>query len=127
MTDDLRVLVVDEDRDVLELTQTFLEREGDMTVATARSGAAAVERVEAEPFDAVVGDYRMPEMDGVELAAEIADRRPDLPYVLYTARPREAFDRDLAATAVTEHVEKDVGSDQYATLAETIRTLAADA
>lgn len=47
MGGDIRVLVVDEDEDVLELTETFLEREAStITVLPEESATAAVERVQ---------------------------------------------------------------------------------
>jgi CheY-like chemotaxis protein len=120
----VRVLLVDEDSEVLDVTRTFLEREGsEIEVVTATSGRAALDRVESSSFDVVVSDYRMPEMDGLALAEAIHERAPGLPYVLYTARDSAAFESELGAT-VAGHVHKRTGSDQYVELADLVRDVA---
>jgi len=47
-------------------------------VATAASGAAALERLGATSFDAIVSDLRMPDMDGAALWREVSARHPEL-------------------------------------------------
>lgn len=119
---DSRVLVVDEDRDVLELTETFLEREApELAILTELSAKAAVERVTKEQIDCVVSDYRMPEMDGLELFDRVREREPDLPYFLVSAA---ADDETLARAEnadITGFVQKAAGTDHYADLAGLIR------
>jgi CheY-like chemotaxis protein len=124
MSDTVRVLLVDEDRDVLAVTREFLEQEGptlDVTTATSTDGA--VEHVTADAVDVVVTDLTMPEMDGVELANAVHDRDPDLPCVLYTAHD-EATVRAEYDTTLSGHVRKRTGTDQYAELADLVRDLA---
>jgi CheY-like chemotaxis protein len=100
MPDDSRVLVVDEDRDILDLTRTFLEGlEPAITTATARGGPAALDRFAAEAFDALVSESLRPEMSGLALAAAVHDRGLDLPFVLFTAA--DDPDTDAALDAFT--------------------------
>jgi len=121
MAEDVRVLVVDEDRDILDLTTTFLERlEPAITTATAGGGPAALDRLAAGEFDAVVSDHRMPELSGLEFAAAIHDRGLDLPFVLFTAD-----DDPDTGTAVDEaHVDafvlKGHGVERYEEIAGAI-------
>lgn len=121
MSDAIRVLVVDEDRDVRELTSTFLEREDeDLSVETATGGDEALERIAGEEFDAVVSDYRMPGMDGLELAEELDERDEEAVFVLFTAA-----DDPVTANAVDEadidaFVLKGSGTDHYAEIVSAI-------
>ena len=118
------MLVVDEDSDVLALTAEFLEAEAPgIDVATAASAAEALEYVNAEPVDALVTDLVMPEKNGVELAAAVHERDPDLPCVLYTARDRETVAAEFDTT-LSGFVRKRTGTDQYAELASVVRELA---
>jgi DNA-binding NtrC family response regulator len=127
MGDDIRVLVVDEDEDVLELTEAFLERESDaISVATERSASAAADRVRDEPFDCVVSDYRMPEMDGLELFAAVEDYDSALPFFLLTASAGAETAADAAAAGVTGFVQKGAGTDHYAELAADIEAAVED-
>lgn len=61
-----RVLVVDDERELGDMMRTMLECAG-LEVATAESGAVALEMLREVRFDAVVSDLRMPDMDGPAL------------------------------------------------------------
>ena len=124
MADTVRVLVVDEDPNVLALTAEFLETEApELEVATAASATAALDHVVAEPVDALVTDLVMPEKNGVELTAAVHERDPDLPCVLYTAHDRETVVAEYDTT-LSGFVRKRTGTDQYAELASVVRSLA---
>jgi PAS domain S-box-containing protein len=83
------VLYVDDEPDLLELGKVFLERSGALAVETVSSGSEALVCLDRRTFDAVVSDYQMPEMDGVELLKEIRQRFGELPFILFTGRGRE--------------------------------------
>ena len=121
MESDIRVLIVDEDEDVLELTETFLERQADaLTALTEPSATTALDRVETEDIDCIVSDYRMPEMNGLELFDAVREQERDLPFFVLTAA---ADDETLDAaknSGVTGLVQKGVGTDHYTDLAERI-------
>ncbi len=78
-----RVLVVDDERVVLESMVRILERAG-CRVTRCDDPRTAVARVEAaaEPFDCVLTDLTMPHVDGIELARQLAAVAPGLPVVL---------------------------------------------
>ena len=84
-----RVLVVDDDPDIRELTRTCLEVVGGFTVETATCGAAALRLLETEELpDALLLDVMMPGLDGVTLVRRLrrSDRTQTLPVVLFTAK-----------------------------------------
>lgn len=121
MVDRLQVLYVDEDADVAAVTREFLEREDDaLDVSTTTSAADALDDVRSGHVDVVVSDYRMPEMTGLEIAAELRDVAPDVPCVLYTARERSEFADDIG-DAVAGHVRKGTGTEQYTDLVSVVR------
>ncbi len=92
-----RVLVVDDEPSVRFFERLSLEEAG-MVVEEAGSGAAAVALLQAPTadFDAVVLDFRMPGMTGLEAARLLRSAGLTTPIVLYTAYA----DPMLAATAV---------------------------
>ena len=77
MSDPVRILIVDDERNVLRsLERLFLEEEYE--IVTTSSGSDALEILEQSgPFQLVVSDYRMPSMNGVEFLSEVCRRWPE--------------------------------------------------
>jgi DNA-binding response OmpR family regulator len=79
-----RILVVDDEPELCLLYRCLLTDEG-YEVATATSGAGALQLMDAFRPDLIVMDIRMPDMDGIEAMGRMLNRRNDLPIVLNTA------------------------------------------
>jgi two-component system response regulator HydG len=84
MDQNLRILVVDDDRRMTRTLADILALSG-YDVAEAGSGPDALEKVRTLVFDCVISDIKMPEMDGVELHRRLRELQPGLPVVLMTA------------------------------------------
>ena len=80
-----RILIVDDDRIILESLGEFLQLEG-YEVEAATSFAEAVRVLEPQPVDLMICDVNMPNMDGLEMLAQVKQRgdRADLPIVMLT-------------------------------------------
>ena len=81
----LRVLVVDDEPNIVELLRMALRYEG-WEVDTALSGVQAVNRARAERPDAVVLDMMLPDFDGMEVLRRLRSQHPDVPVLFLTAR-----------------------------------------
>jgi DNA-binding NtrC family response regulator len=79
-----RVLIADDEQRMARSIQLALERSG-MECETAASGADALSAYRTNGADAVVTDWRMPGMDGVELMERLHELDPELPVVIVTA------------------------------------------
>ena len=79
-----RVLVVDDDRLVLRMLQTFLDQKGFESVLAA-DGEEAERFFAAEEFDVVLTDVLMPKMDGIQLLERIHEKDPEIPVIMITA------------------------------------------
>jgi len=122
MAETITVLLVDEDTEVLELTQTFLEREDDaLDVETVTSAPVALEKLEAASFDCVVSDYSMPEMTGVEFLEAVRERSPGLPFFFFTGKDSEEIEAVAESADITGYVQKGTGTERYGELADAIR------
>ena len=89
-----RLLLVDDEPDILETVRALLEfKLPNLQVTVAPSGLAAMAMLERQPFDVLVTDYRMPGMDGAQLAAEAMKRWPRMRVLMVTAYK----DRDTVA------------------------------
>ena len=87
-----RLLLVDDDPLVRELVGEQLRCAG-FSVTTCGEGRTAIERLDSGlPFDLLLTDFAMPEMNGVSLAHEARKRRPNLPVVVLTGYTSEAAD-----------------------------------
>jgi len=86
MGDKKRILVVDDEPDFASIVQANLEKEG-FAVEVAYDGAEGIEKVKADPPDAIVLDVMMPEKDGYTMCSELkADEKySDIPILLLTA------------------------------------------
>ena len=80
----MRVLLVDDERLVLEVLSELLEDLGH-TVTCKTSGEEALRSALDEPHDLVVTDLRMPGMDGLRLLESLREQSLDVPVILTTA------------------------------------------
>ncbi len=104
-----RVLLVDDEASVrAALKELVLSRGWEPLVA--RSGAEALELVERA--DAVVTDFSMPEMDGMELLHAIRDRDENLPVILLTAHGSERLAVRAMRAGAYEYVPKPFDVDE---------------
>lgn len=78
-----KVLVVDDEFDLVELAKEFLMEEG-FEVASTTDSLTALELVSSFKPDIVLSDINMPKMNGLELLSEIRKNHKDLPVVLIT-------------------------------------------
>lgn len=94
-----RILLVDDEPDILESLQELLEAAIDgAKVVTAASGDEALGHLRSGPFQVLVSDYKMPGMNGMELLREARKIAPTTPRVLMTAFP----DLQIAIEAINE-------------------------
>lgn len=80
----MKILIVDDEKNILKLYQAELEDEG-YTIATANSGKEALEIFEKEDPDLVTLDVLMPDIDGIQVLRQIKEKKPDLPVIMLTA------------------------------------------
>ena len=79
-----RILIVDDEENVLALCQTILEKRG-YEVECASTAEEALDRLETELFDVVVTDLKMPGMSGLDLLTKGKALNPSMPFIMLTA------------------------------------------
>jgi len=90
-----RVLVVDDAGEVVVLCVNMLQSLG-YSVKGANRGTAALELVRKEPFDLMIVDYKMPEMNGFEIFEQARGIRPDMAFMLLTGHGTTDIVEDAA-------------------------------
>ncbi len=78
-----RVLFVDDELPLRSVVTRLLSRRG-VDVVSVGDAVSAVERLREEPFDLLLTDFQMPDMDGFALLAHVREHYPDLPAIMMT-------------------------------------------
>jgi DNA-binding response OmpR family regulator len=95
----MKLLVVDDDKVVLDSCRRILEAES-YTVVLTSSARDAVARLEAEAFDLLLVDVIMPEYDGIYLIGTVRQKWPTLPVLVMSGYPTpETISSGLSAGA----------------------------
>ena len=102
----VRILVVDDNGDMLAYVARLLSER--WSVSTARNGRQALELVRRQPFDLVISDVMMPELDGFGLLRAIKEdpASADLPVLLLSARAGEEARVDGLAAGADDYIVK---------------------
>lgn len=118
------LLFVEDDPDQIETIPRVLESIG-YTVSATHSAAIALSLVDRDPhgFDAVITDFDMPVMNGIELARMLATKMPGVPVIIVSGRERaveqvvpvdnvrrivlKPYDRSTIAQVLQEVLKKD--------------------
>jgi DNA-binding NtrC family response regulator len=80
-----RLLIVDDEADMLRLLQRAISKEVDCAIETAQSAEEGLGLFEADPFDLAIVDIRMPGMGGMELLVRLKERAPWITVLMMTA------------------------------------------
>ena len=78
------VLCIDDEQTALQLRQNLLESAG-YRVLAAKSGALGIKSFKSESVDAVILDYWMADMNGLQVAREIRKINPSIPIIILSA------------------------------------------
>src|SRR5437764_124490 len=122
----LHVLVVDDDPALLQaLPEALRLRMSGVTVDTSDSATAALDRIAARDYDAIITDIKMPGMDGIALLAQIRARRPDTPVVIITGHGEYELSVRALRSGAYDFIQKPIDRDDFvASLARAIRARA---
>ena len=97
----IRVLHVDDDLCILEVSKQILTMENNFDIDNATSVEEAIQKMEKESYDAVVSDYELPLKNGLGLLKELREKNNQIPFILLTGKGRE----DVAVKALNLGVD----------------------
>jgi DNA-binding response OmpR family regulator len=107
----LKILLVDDEADIVEVVQDRLEHYG-FTVVTAGTGLDALKKLAVEAFDGVFLDIKMPEMDGMEALGEIRKRDTKIPVIILTASSTQATAIEAMNRGANDYILKPLEWDE---------------
>ena len=101
--DSIRILHVDDELCLLEVSKQILTMENNFEIENVTSVDEAFKKMEQQPFDVIVSDYEMPQKNGLEFLKELREQKNDIAFILFTGKGRE----DVAVKALN------LGADRY--------------
>jgi DNA-binding NtrC family response regulator len=104
-TDKIRILVVDDSPDTLEVLQRNLTAYG-YQVSTANSVGEATCRLETMPPDLVITDYKMPQVDGLDLVEHVRNNYRDVEVIMITGYPSIGGAVKAVQLGASDYLEK---------------------
>lgn len=117
-----KVLLVDDEKEFLEIMSERMKARG-MEVTTAESADQAMSIIEKESFDAIIMDFQMPGMDGMEALKAIKNKKPELQIILLTGYATVEKTVEAMKIGATDFLEKPA---DFEALAEKIKKAKAD-
>lgn len=112
----IRALYVDDEPSLLEICRMYLEMTGEFEVTTAPSVLNGLEALKKIPFDVIISDYQIPEMDGIEFLKLLRGQGDVTPFILFTGRGREDIIIEAINNGADFYLQK--GGDPRAQFAE---------
>jgi PAS domain S-box-containing protein len=100
------ILFVDDEPGILEAVQVYLEDTGTCKVDTAESASEALEKMHEHPYDAIIADYIMPDIDGITFLQIVRKQYGEIPFILYTGVDREEVLIEAINNGVNFYLQK---------------------
>ena len=105
MADNIKFLVVDDEKVIVRSVQMILKAEG-YDIEGASSGKDAILKMEQNKYDLVLTDLMMPEMDGIALIRWLKENRPDVGVVILTGYPSQETIKEALELGIIDYVPK---------------------
>ncbi len=102
-----KVLLVDDEKDFLDVMAQRMEARG-LEITTAESATQALSIIEKEHFDAIVMDFQMPGMDGMQALKAIKAKSPELQIILLTGYATVEKTVEAMKAGASDYLEKPV-------------------
>ncbi len=116
-----RILVVDDDTNILRVFKSILEKEG-YIVETSETGKDALEKIRNEKFNVCLIDVKLPDMEGTDLLLEL-NREPETIKIIITGFSSEEVGEKAADYGADDFLVKPVKAEELiATVKDRLRT-----
>lgn len=120
MSEQIRILLVDDEKAFLKITKKQLVDHGGFEVEPEQDPTEVLDRVESEDFDCIVCDYQMPGMDGLDVFQLVRESGHEMPFFLYTGEGDESVASAALDLGVTDYIRKSNDPEQFTVMANRI-------
>ena len=119
----LSVLLIDDEPALLEVMKPFIERSGEMSVQTAPSAIEALKILPEKSFDAIIVDYSLPEINGIEFLKILRSKGDTTPVIIFTGVGHERAAIDAINYGANFFLQKDdEPQKQFRELSDMVKT-----
>ncbi|NLV25647.1 MAG: response regulator [Methanomicrobiales archaeon] len=116
MNSPVRVLHVDDEQVICDLTKISLEKGGRLEVDIVNSAQDALKLIQSRIYSCIISDYEMPHMNGLDFLKEVRNFDKNIPFILFSGKGRETVIIDAINTGADFYIQK--GGDPKALFAE---------
>jgi len=102
----IKILAVDDEEIIIRGLADMLGRNEDMTVEGALSAEDGLKMLKENAYDAVISDYRLPGMDGIQFLKILRKKHPKMPFVIFTAHGEEKLAIEALNNGADFYLEK---------------------
>jgi len=111
----INILVIDDDSYICNLLVNYLEKNGYQTQYSL-TGNKGIKLIEKKKFDLVLSDFRLPDVDGMEILKKIKELKPDLPVIIMTAYADVRMAVKLIKSGAFDYVTKPIQPEEILNL-----------
>lgn len=110
-----KILVIDDDTYICTLLENFLKEEG-YSVQTAFNGSKGLKKIKDNTFDLVISDFRLPDIDGMQVLESIKKMQSSLPVIIMTAYAEIQSAVQLIKAGAYDYITKPIRPEEILTL-----------
>ncbi|MBI5189398.1 MAG: response regulator [Nitrospirae bacterium] len=119
--EDIRLLIVEDDKDVLNLMRFILGREAQhIKIASVPGGVECLEYLQENDADCIISDYQMPFMNGLELLQVLRRDGSDIPFIFVTGQGSEDVAREGFKSGAYDYFTKHGGFAHFAKIINSV-------
>ncbi|MFH0966757.1 MAG: response regulator [Methanobacteriota archaeon] len=111
-----RVLYIDDESSLLTLTQIYLKEEAGLDVEIVSSAEEGLILLKQSEYDAIISDYDMPDINGIELLKMIRTYDTTIPFIIFTGKGREEIAIEALNNGADFYIQK--GGDPHTIFTE---------
>lgn len=115
-----RVLLIDDETDILQVIGFMLKLEG-YEIAVAENGEAALIELSKSTFDIVICDYMMPRMDGISLLKIVREKKDYTPFVFFSGNTDDNHEVKMVGLGAFQLLPKTEIADLVEVMKKTIK------
>ncbi len=117
----MKILLIDDDPASIEETKNKCEKEEDLEVDLFLNPKEALKEIKKQRYDAIISDYQMPGMNGLEILKEIRDLGIATPFIMLTGKGEEEVAMKALNLGADKYYKKDHDHSQCKKLIQDIR------